>query len=144
MAIAPTARTTRTSANAGQTTPLAAAPASNATSAIDAFIPTIPDVNADNLLAQMPHARLTKLDDEPTYEQFFIVCKELYRNVLAIKSTLGGGYIGHLGVTIDASAFTTLTSEVWTVPPKQGIFPTFPAGANDDNKKRIIAEFIQD
>jgi len=140
MAIAPVARTTRTSANAGQTTP----PASNATSAIDAFIPTIPDVNADDITKQMPHSRLTKLDNEPTYDQFYVVREELYRNALAIESTLGGGDSGHLGVAMDGTAFTTLTGETWTVPAKQGIYPTFPTGATDDDKKRIIAEFIRD
>ena len=141
-----------TSANAGQANPPARAPAPapapivnvNKISAIDSFVPTIPRVNEDDLTTQMPHSRLTKLEDEPTYEQFYIVREELYRNALAIESTLGGGDSGHLGVAMDGAAFTTLTGETWSMPAKQGIFPTFPTGATDDDKKRIIAEFIRD
>ena len=139
--MASAARSTRASANAPPAPPVVTV---NTISAIDSYIPNIPDVNADDITTQMPHSRLTKLDDEPTYDQFYIVREELYRNALAIESTLGGGDSGHLGVAMDGAAFTTLTGETWTVPAKQGIFPTFPTGATDDNKKRIIAEFIRD
>jgi len=49
----------------------AAAMATNTTnttiSAMDSFIPTIPEVSADDIEAKFPHKVLTKIKGQPTY-----------------------------------------------------------------------------
>ena len=46
---------------------------------------------------------------------------------------------------MDAMTYTIETGgAIWNVPTTAGMFPIFPAGANDDEKKRLIAEFVRD
>ena len=80
-----------------------------------------------------------------TYANFFRLRKELYRNALSSKSPFGGGNHGHLGACMGALTYSIETGGVnWTVPDSAGMFPLFPAGATDDRKKQIIAEFVRD
>ena len=166
-----TTRTTRTSANAAAaaTAPAPAASARGTTtanqqgaanqasqqgatnqttqrrlSAMDTYVPIVDDVQADEVAAEFPHTTLTKVEGEPTYEDFYVFREELRRNALSVWSPFGGGDCGHLGLVMSGQRYTTETGEVWSVPTSQGMFPNFAANATDTEKKRVVAEFVRD
>ena len=39
--------------------------------------------------------------------------------------------------------FRVEAGEDWVVPASQGAFPTFPLGADDNTKRKLIAEFLK-
>ena len=121
------------------------APAPNPFSVMDSFVPTIPEPSTDAIEAKFPHKTLTKIEGQPTYSDFFTLREELYRNALSSKSPFSGGNHGHLGACMDIVTYTIKTGgAAWTIPVSGGMFPNFPARADDDEKKRIIAEFVRD
>ena len=112
---------------------------------MDSFVPTIPEPATDAIEAKFPHKTLTKVEGQSTYVDFFILREELYRNALSSKSPFGGGNHGHIGACMDEVTYTITTGgDKWTIPATAGMFPAFPAGANDDQKKQLIAEFVRD
>ena len=102
---------------------------------MDSFVPTIPEPATDAIEAKFPHKTLTKVEGQPTYVDFFLLCEELYRNALSSKSPFGGGNHGHIDACMDKVTYTITTGgDKWTIPATAGMFPAFPAGANDDQK----------
>jgi hypothetical protein len=114
-------------------------------SVMDTFVPVILEPSADAIEAKFPHKTLTKIEGELTYDDFLLLREESFRNALSSKSPFGGGNHGHKGACTAPLTYTIETGGVaWTVPVTQGIFPIFPAGATDDQKRIIIAEFVRD
>ena len=71
--------------------------------------------------------------------------EELADNALTAKVRFGGGKKGSLGVVYDNPKFRIESGGIdWTVPKEQGAYPTFPDGASDDDKKRIISDIMLD
>ena len=66
-------------------------------SAMDTYAPIILDPKPDDIERRFKHPTLTKIEDEPDYEQICIVRKELFHNAIAIRSTFRGRKHGHLG-----------------------------------------------
>ena len=124
----------------------AAAMATNTTnttiSAMDSFIPTIPEVSADDIEAKFPHKVLTKIEGQPTYAGFFKLREEVYQNALTSKSPFGGATFGHLGVVMGAQAYTLATGNIWAIPASAGVYPTFPAAATETMKRKLMSTFI--
>ena len=111
---------------------------------MDSVIPCIPDVNDDDVKAKFPIQVLTKIEGEPTYAGFFQLREELTQNAVAVESPFGGGQHGHWGCIADAGPYLAQAGTAWTVPQTGGVYPTFPPNSNDNEKKRIIKEFIFD
>jgi len=133
-------------AGAAAAQPAQAQPQTNVTvSVMDSYVPTIPEPSSDAIEAKFPHKTLTKIEGQPTYADFHLLREELYRNALSSKSPFGGGNHGHMGAVMDGMTYTIETGgATWTVPATSGIFPTFPPGASDAEKKIRIAEFVRD
>ena len=85
---------------------------------------------------------LTKIEYKPDYEQMCIVREELFRNAIVINSTFGGGKHGHIGSVQRPAVYQTEAGQAWTILTSGGVYPTFPAGATDAEKKREVVEFI--
>ena len=112
---------------------------------MDSFVPTIPEPSTDAIEAKLPHKTLTKIEGQPIYADLFLLREELYRNALSSKFPFGGRNHGHLGAAMDPMTYTIETGgAIWNVPTTAVMFPIFPAGANDNKKKRLIAEFVRD
>ena len=112
---------------------------------MDTFPPTILEPSSDAIEASFPHKTLTKIEGEPTYEEFDLLREESFRNALSSKSPFGGGNHGHKGACTAPPTYIIETGgAAWNVPATQGIFPLFPAGATDHEKRVIIAEFVRD
>ena len=114
-------------------------------SVMDTFVPVIVEPSADAIEAKFPHKTLTKIEGEPTYNDFHLLREESFRNALSSKSPFGGGNHGHKGACTTPITYTIETGgAAWNVPATQGVFPTFPPGATDDEKRIVIAEFVRD
>ena len=114
-------------------------------SVMDTYVPVIVEPSADAIEAKFPHKTLTKIEGEPTYNDFHLLREESFRNALSSKSPFGGGNHGHKGACTTPITYTIETGgAAWNVPATQGVFPTFPPGATDDEKRIVIAEFVRD
>ena len=66
-------------------------------SAIDTYVPIIPGLKPDDIELCFKHPTLATIENKLDYEQMCIVCEELFRNSIVIKSMFGGKKHGHLG-----------------------------------------------
>ena len=117
-------------------------PASFYASAMDTYMPIIPDPKPDNIERRFKHPTLTTIKNEPDYEQMCVVREELFRNAIVIKSTFGGKIHGHLGSVQQPAVYHMEAGQAWTIPTSGGMYPTFSVGTTDEEKKREVAEFI--
>ena len=108
-------------------------------SAMYTYMPIIPNPKPDDIEQRFKHPTLTKIKDEPNYEQMCIVCEELFRNAIAIKSSFGGKKHGHLGSVQQPAVYETEAFQAWTIPASRGMYPTFSVGATNKEKKREVA-----
>ena len=128
---------TRTDAAAAET---AATPPVNATlSAMDLFILTTPDANPKGIERQFKYSTLTNIQGWEDYERMCIAHEELFRKVIAIKSTFGGGNHGHIGSVSNPELYHTESRNNWTVPTSVGVYPVFPAVTTNDEKKKEVS-----
>ena len=111
-------------------------------SAMESFIPTIPDAIPKGIKRRFKYSTLTKIEGGADYKQMCIAREELFRNVIAINSTFGGGNHGHLGSVSKPALYHTESGHNWTVSASGGVYPVFPAGATNDEKKKEVEEFI--
>ena len=58
---------------------------------MDTAVLTIPEITVDDIEHKMPYSTLTKCKDAPTYSTVSTICKEMFRNAIAVKSTFGVG-----------------------------------------------------
>ena len=145
----PTATAAATAAGAAQTAAVTAAAAAAAmtpppvmVSAMDTYIPNVPEVSAKDIMARFKTTTLTKIEGEPTYIEMDNIRDELYRNAMAIKSCFGGGKLGHLGMIMQPVLYTIEAGEAWSVAQSSGTYPTFAPGATEHEKKAKMATFI--
>ena len=110
---------------------------------MDTFMPTIPDVSAEELAARFRTSSLTKIDGPPTHADMDDIRNEIYCNCLAVKSIFGGGKHGCMGMMMADDLYLVKAGEAFVVPESEGSYPNFPTGANEDNKKRETAAFIK-
>ena len=113
-------------------------------SVMDTLIPQVPEVSAEDIQARFKHEPLTKIEGEPDYVHMDDVRDELYRNAMAIKSPFGGAQHGHLGSVMKDALYQTEAGVPWFVPLTQGLYPTFAAGATENEKRNATAIFITD
>ena len=130
-------RTDAVAAGAGSTPPV------NVTvCAMDLFVPTIPDANPEGIERRFKYSTLKKIEGERDYKRMCIVREELCRKSIVINSTFRGGKHGHLGSVSKPALYHTESGHNWVVPASNGVYPVFPAGATNDEKKKEVAEFI--
>ena len=128
---------------AGNLTQANAAPVNAlASSALDNVIPVIKEPKESDILAKFKYKQLDKIDGEPTYPKLVELRRQLARNARAVKSSFGGGKNGHEGLVLRDATFVQRAHVSFVVPASKGAYPTFVAGATDDEKKIAIAEFI--
>ena len=113
-----------------------------ATSALDSVIPVIKEPKEADIVTKFKYRHLDKIDGEPKYPQLVELRRQLARNARAIKSSFGGGKHGHEGLVLKPPTYLQRASVAFAVPASKGAYPTFAAGATEDQKKVAIAEFI--
>ena len=108
-------------------------------SAMDTYVPIVPDPKPDEIEQRFKHPTLTKIEDEPDYEQMCIVRKELFRNAIAINSMFRGKKHGHLGSVQQPAVYQTEAGQAWTIPTSGGMYPTFSVAPTDEEKEIEVA-----
>ena len=58
--------------------------------------------------------------------------------MLAIDSPVGGGGHGQWGMIAHDATYLTEAGVPWSIPALAGIYPIFPQGSTDEDKRRII------
>ena len=112
-------------------------------SALDITIPRIEKPKEKDILALFVHQELDRIHGQPSYTTLVHVRKQCAKNALRVPSKFGGGKTGHAGMVIKPSVFEKKAGTLkWKVPDSKGMFPIFPAGINDDEKKAIIADHV--
>ena len=128
---------------AGNPTQANAAPVNAlASSALDNVIPVIKEPKESDIIAKFKYEHLDKIDGEPTYPKLVELRRQMARNARAVKSSFGGGKNGHECLVLRDATFVQRAGVSFVVPASKGAYPTFAAGATDDEKKIAIAEFI--
>jgi hypothetical protein len=61
-------------------------------------------VSADSIKAQMPHAVLTRVREEPTHKQLKLILCKLTANLMAVSCPWGHNK-GHLGLLQDPTLY---------------------------------------
>jgi hypothetical protein len=75
------------------------------------------------------HKVLTKLHGQPTFESLQTLATEIKANAVSVPSTLGGGHLGHLGLTLSDARYATLAATIpWISPVNPGAFTPAAAG----------------
>lgn len=72
-----------------------------------------------------PHQILTKIDDETNAATIKQLEREVYANLRAIPSTLGGGDNGYLGLAMPAGAYTIRAGVPFNDPNHPGKLPIY-------------------
>ena len=113
-------------------------------SALNFTIPKIEKPKEKDILALFIYQELDKILGEPNYTSLVKARKQSAKNALRVPSIFGGGTTGHAGSVIKPATFEKRAGCIkWKVPKSKGMFPTFPAGATEDEKKKILAEHIE-
>ena len=131
--------TTRSGMAATATTP---APEIVQVSLMNTYVPSIPEINPDDVKLRFPYQQLTKLEGEPEYEQMCVVQEEIYHTALSIKSSFGRGKRGHKGLVTKPTNYRIDTGKDWVIQVTGCVYPTFRANATENMKKQTITEFI--
>ena len=79
----------------------------------------------DKLIEAFPIPTLTKIVGTPTYETIKTLNEELSTNAATISTTLGGGSLGHVGITVSPTIYATLSDTAFAPPTA----PTAPVTA---------------
>ena len=67
---------------------------------------------------------VTKIHGQPTSHDLTILEKELIAILAGIPTALGGGNFGHVGVIMEAAAYSTMTAGIDFVNPANlGVYP---------------------
>ena len=111
-------------------------------SLVDIYVPSIPEINPGDVKLRFYYQQLTNFEGEPEYEKMCVVREEIYRNDLSIKSSFGGGKLGHKGLVTKPANYRIDTGKDWVVPAIGGVYQTLGANATENSKKQTITEFI--
>jgi hypothetical protein len=69
-------------------------------------------------------SKVTKIHGQPTSHNLTILKKELIAILTGIPTALGGGNFGHVGVIMETSAYSTMTTGIAFVDPANpGVYP---------------------
>ena len=71
----------------------------------------------DYRLTHFEHKSLTKIHDRPDIDSLVQIFRELKRNAQKVPTSLGGGLLGYLGLTLTDAAYTAIPNAVTFLRP---------------------------
>ncbi len=83
----------------------------------------------DKIMANFPHKSLPRIIGPPTYETIRDMHLKINENCISVHSNLGNGQLGHLGISVTAAVYNTLSAIPFVPPVNPGAAPVFPDGA---------------
>jgi len=97
----------------------------------------------DKVVDNFPHKTIPPIIGQPTYEAIRDMHLKMNENCISVHSNLGNGLLGHLGISVTAVVYDTLSAHPFVAPINPGATPVFPAGAQGpqiENIRRIFRE----
>ena len=82
-------------------------------------------LTVDKILALFPNAALPKIHGEPTYETINDIVQHMYANAATVRSPLGGGQHGHIGLIMKPALYQTLSATAFIRPNDPGPLPVY-------------------
>ena len=100
------------------------------------------EVSREDVLALMPHKRLTRVSGEPTHLAVKKAEHELSTNLLAVESPFAWGQgKGYLGIIQSPAVFVARNGAAFAPPAAAPpIYPDIPAGATTAAREQLRAE----
>lgn len=79
-----------------------------------------------NISKYFPQKTITPIIGTPSYETIRIIHTELNSNACTVRTNLGSGDHGHLGLTLKPDEYHKQTGTNFTSPSDPGVTPLFP------------------
>ena len=80
----------------------------------------------DRIIASFPNTKISSSDEEPTCNLIKIAEKELIENATSIRSELGGGKHGYLGLMLSVAKYNAIMGHYFTPHSNPRPFSEFP------------------
>ena len=95
---------------------------------------TVP--STPTLIEGFPIPKLTKVVGKPNYSAILKIDEELKKNAASVRTTLGGGNHGHLGLLMTPAEYTQISHAPFVRPAIPALSLIIPVGGTDRNVKR--------
>jgi hypothetical protein len=80
----------------------------------------------EDYISGFPHPIIHKIQGMPSYETIAEVQRYLNANAASIETTLGGGTLGYLALTVAPAVYNTLSNVAFVAPVNPGYIPVIP------------------
>lgn len=99
-------------------------------------------VNKITTLFEFP--TLPTTNDNPPYAHTVNVHNKIYKNLVAVESSFGGGDNGHLDILMPAGPYCTQADQDWFIPtPDPNLVSTYTLATEKGTKKKETQLFIR-
>eukprot|EP00957_Ditylum_brightwellii_P048465 3677613-Ditylum_brightwellii.AAC.1 len=71
---------------------------------------------SDKIKAKFLHPMLQWVEGEPDYAAINAIMQQLYENTVTIPSSLGGGAHGHIGLVMEPTLYSSLSTTAYNGP----------------------------
>jgi hypothetical protein len=85
-------------------------------------------LTVEGIINRFPNPVLSKIDNEPTFEDIQITTRLLNSNAISIPSMAGGGAQGHLDIIMTQIEYATIAASPWVEPFNPNDIPIIPPG----------------
>jgi hypothetical protein len=93
----------------------------------------------EDYITGFPHPIINKIQGMPSYETIAEVQRDLNANAASIETTLGGGTLGYLALTVAPAVYNTLSNVPFVAPLNPGYIPVIPPNST----AALIAEIVR-
>ena len=100
-------------------------------------------MSVEDIRSKFPIKNIPRIIGEPAYKAINELRKALYKNIVDIPTTLGGGRNGHIGLLMDAEFYSNVGKTSYTRPTDPGTYAQHGPGnsaAAQANKNAIHKE----
>jgi hypothetical protein len=98
----------------------------------------------EDYIAGFPNPIITKIQGLPTYETIAEVQRNLNANAASIETTLGGGTLGYLALTVDPAVYLTLAGVAFVAPVNPGWQPVIAPGATGTRIAELVRQHTEE
>ena len=105
---------------------------------------TTTQTDIDKIIAQFEKTQCTPILERPNFKNLIQLKNELKANAGSIKTTLGGGAHGHLGLVLTPREYTIICPQTPFNKPGQPIPPVITQQMNNYDQVRLRSEYMDD
>jgi hypothetical protein len=98
----------------------------------------------EDYIAGFPYPLIPKIQGLPTYESIAEVQRLLNANAASVETTLGGGLLGYLSLTVTAAVYGTHSGGIaFVAPANPGHVPIIAAGTTQFNMAELVRQHTE-